>query len=89
MGKYSKVVSETYSQFKQKEAHSMEKYLGRLAKSDGTVSEVVGYGWCNAPMLIVDATQSGGWSRSALGPFDDVFKDCKSYWYVSVDDLID
>lgn len=32
MEKYSKAVSGMYSQFKQKEAHPMEKYIGRLAK---------------------------------------------------------
>lgn len=29
MEKYSKAVSEMYSQFKQKEAHPMEKYIGK------------------------------------------------------------
>lgn len=43
MEKYSKAVSEMYSQFKQKEAHPMEKYIGRLAYTRGGKSEVVGY----------------------------------------------
>ena len=90
MEKYSKAVSEMYSQFKQKEAHPMEKYIGRLAYFFGGKSEVVGYS-CNEladePLLIVDGSKNGGWS--ALEPFDVVFKECERYWYVSVDDLID
>lgn len=43
MEKYSKAVRGMYSQFNQREAHPMEKYIGGLAKSDGTVLEVVGY----------------------------------------------
>ena len=89
--KYSKAVSEMYSQFIKSEAHPMEKYIGRLARcSDGEKVEVIGYS-CNEladePLLIVDVSQSGGWS--ALEPFDVVFKECKSYWYVSVSNLID
>ena len=53
-------------------------------------SEVVGYS-CNEladePLLIVDASQNGGWS--ALESFDVVFKECERYWYAIVDDLID
>lgn len=61
MEKYSKAVSEMYSQFKQKEAHPMEKYIGRLAKSDGTVLEVVGYRDNEYDLpLIVDASKIGG-----------------------------
>lgn len=90
MEKYSKAVSETYSQFIKSEAHPMEKYIGRLANCYGEKMEVVGYS-CNEladePLLIADASQSGGWS--ALEPFDVVFKKCESYWYVSVTDLID
>lgn len=89
MEKYSRAVSEMYSQFK-KEAHPMEKYIGRLAKSGGTVSEVVGYNcteFADKCPLIVDASQIGGWS--ALEPSDVIFKDCESYWYVSINDLID
>lgn len=90
MEKYSKAVNEMYSQFKQREAHPMEKYIGRLANCFGEKVGVVGYS-CNeltdGPLLIVEASQSEGWS--ALAPFDVVFKECESYWYVSVDDLID
>lgn len=90
MEKYSKAVSEMYSQFEKREAHPMEKYIGRLAYYFGGKSEVVGYS-CNEladePLLIVDASRSVGWS--ALGSSDVVFKECERYWYVSVDDLID
>ena len=90
MEKYSKAVSEMYSQFKQKEVHPLEKYIGRLAYFYGGKSEVVGYscnGLADGPLLIVDASQNRGWA--ALEPFDVVFKKCERYWYVSVDDLID
>lgn len=90
MEKYSKAVSEMYSQFKQREAHPMEKYIGRLAQcSEGNVLEVIGYtqhrdGSC---CLIADATLFGGWGDLDAG--DVIFKDCKSYWYVNINDLID
>lgn len=90
MEKYSKAVSEMYSQFNQRKVHPLEKYIGRLAYFFGGESEVVGYS-CNEladePLLIVDASRNGGWS--ALESFDVVFKECERYWYVSVDDLID
>ena len=90
MEKYSKAVSEMYSQFKQREVHPLEKYIGRLANCFGEKMEVVGYS-CNeladGPLLIVDASQTEGWS--ALEPFDVVFKKCERYWYVSINDLID
>ena len=90
MEKYSKAVSEMYSQFKQKEAHPMEKYIGRLARcSWGGILEVVGYAAMpDGPFsLIADCSSDGGWTD--LGPIDVVFKECKSYWYVSVSNLID
>lgn len=90
MEKYSRAVSEMYSQFKQKEAHQMGEYIGRLANYEGEQLEVVGYSrndLADEPLLIVDASQSGGWS--ALEPFDVVFKDCEKYWYVGINDLID
>ena len=90
MEKYSKAVSETHSQFKQGESHPMEKYIGRLADYQGDKLEVVGYSYSildGEPMLIVDASQIGGWP--ALEPFDVVFKESKYYWYVDIDDLID
>lgn len=90
MEKYSKAVSGMHSQFNQKEVHPLEKYIGRLANCYGEKMEVVGYS-CNEladePLLIVDASKNDGWS--ALEPFDVVFKKCESYWYVSVDDLMD
>lgn len=91
MEKYSKAVSEMYSQFK-KEAHPLEKYVGQLVSFSGEKVEVVGYNHtklADEPLLIIDASQVGGWVRSALGPSDVVFKKCERYWYVSVDDLID
>lgn len=90
MEKYSKAVSEMCSQFKQKEAHPAEKYIGRLVRcSRGKVSEVVGYTkyWGSLYSLIADATLFGGWRDLGVG--DVVFKDCESYWYVSINDLID
>lgn len=90
MEKYSKAVSEMYSQFKKKEAHPLEKFIGRLAKYGGEQLEVVGYSrndLADEPLLIVDASQSGGWST--LEPFDVVFKECEYYWYAGIDDLID
>nr|DAT68627.1 MAG TPA: RcsC Alpha-Beta-Loop (ABL) [Caudoviricetes sp.] len=88
MEKYSKSVREMYSQFKKREAHPLEKYIGRLVNYHGEKMEVVGYGYnecAGEDLLIVDASQSGGWS--ALGPSDVVFKECEYYWYVSVSDL--
>ena len=50
--------------------------------------EVVGYTeyWDGSYSLIADATLFGGWCD--LGVDDVVFKDCESYWYVSINDLI-
>lgn len=90
MEKYSKAVSEMYAQFKKREVHPMEKYIGRLVSFSGEKVEVVGYSYCERlaeTVLIVDASQIGGWSF--LGPADVVFKDCEYYWYASIDDLID
>lgn len=42
MEKYSKAVSETCSQFKQSEAHPMEKYIGRHVTHEWRTREVVG-----------------------------------------------
>ena len=92
MEKYSKAVSEMYSQFKQREDHPLEKYMGRLVNYNGDKLEAVGYS-CNEladePLLIVDALQTDGWSASALESFDVVFKKCESYWYAEISDLID
>lgn len=90
MEKYSKAVSEMYSQFEKREAHPMEKYIGRLANFQGNEMEVVGYNndqLTDEPLLIVDASQTGGWS--ALEPSDVIFKYCETYWYVGIKDLID
>lgn len=89
MGKYSKAVSEMYSQFK-KEDHPMEKYIGRLAIFRGKRLDVIGYSCPDSedePLLIADASQIGGWTT--LGPFDVVFKECEKYWYVGISNLID
>ncbi|WAX11034.1 hypothetical protein BX788P2_00040 [Bacteroides phage BX788P2] len=88
MEKYSKAVSEMYSQFK-KEAHPAEKYVGRLVKYRGVVLEVVGYSadpiWRG--LLIADASLFGGW----CDPEEDdvVFKRCEAYIYVNIINLID
>ena len=91
MEKYSKAVSEMYSQFKKREPHPLEKYVGRLAKCCGTELEVVGYrdDVDSAWALIVDGTIVGGWVRELLDPQDVVFKDCERYFYVGINDLID
>ena len=76
--------------FEKREAHPMAKYIGRLANFYGKKLEVVGYSHnelTDEPLLIVEASQAGGWS--ALEPSDVVFKDCESYWYASINDLID
>ena len=92
MEKYLKAVSEMYSQFKQREAHPMEKYIGRLANYEDEQLEVVGYSHndlADEPLLIVDASQTDGWPASELKPFDVVFKNCEKYYYVYTDNLID
>lgn len=91
MEKYSKAVREMYSQFKQREVHPLEKYIGRLAGLHGRKVEVVGYhtNMDTPAKLIVDASQcgSGGWTY--LVPQDVIFKKCEGYLYVSVSNLID
>lgn len=89
MEKYSKAVSEMYSQFK-KEDHPLGKYIGRLAKYGGAKLEIVGYRrdeLAGKPMLIADVPR--WWGRSYLEPQDVVFKKCKGYVYVSISALID
>lgn len=96
--------------FENREAHPLEKYIGRLAKlGDDELNlmrydcdelsaagcsrnefEVVGYSRNDLEdedFLIIDASESGGWLE--LEPFDFVFKECKYYWYVNINDLID
>lgn len=89
MEKYSKAVSEMYSQFKEREAHPMEKYIGKHVVYRGETLEVVGYatGFDGSCCLIAGSSQIGGWTY--LGTDDVIFKDCKSYWYVGINDLID
>lgn len=90
MEKYSKAVSEMYSQFKQKEAHPMEKYIGRLASVFGEKVEVVGYRDSEYTFpLIVDASKIEGWYWEFLDSQDVIVKKCERYWYVSINDLID
>ena len=76
--------------FEKREAHPAEKYIGRLANFYGKRLEVVGYSHnelTGEPLLIVEALPFGGWS--ALEPPDVIFKECESYWYASINDLID
>ena len=92
MEKYSKAVGEMYSQFKQKEAHPMEKYIGRFVSlsDDKAEVEVVGYRDNEyAFPLIVDASKTDGWYGEFLDPQDVVAKKCKKYWYASINELID
>ena len=75
--------------FEKREAHPMEKYIGRLVNFYGKRLEVVGYSHnelADVPVLIVEALPFGGWSE--LEPSDVVFKECESYWYASINDLI-
>ena len=90
MEKYLSAVSEMYSQFKQRETHQMGKYIGRWVNYRGKKMKVVGYSHnelADRPLLIVDASKTEGWT--GLEPCDVVFKECESYWYVSIDDLMD
>ena len=89
MEKYSKAVSEMYSRFERRKAYPMEKYIGRLVNFYGKRLEVVGYRrneLTGDPLLIVDASQIGGWS--ALEPSDVILKECEGYWYAGISDLI-
>ena len=76
--------------FEKREAHPAEKYIGRLVNFYGKKLEVVGYSHnelADVPVLIVEASPFGGWSE--LEPSDVICKECKSYWYASINDLID
>lgn len=78
--------------FEKREAHPMEKYIGRLVNFYGKKLEVVGYSYnelTGEPLLIVEALPFGGWRREMLDPTDVIFKKCESYWYASINDLID
>ena len=90
MEKYSKAVSEMYSQFELREADPMEKYVGRHVIYQGQTREVVGYsykGLFNGPVLIIEGSQTDGWV--VLESFDVIFKECESYWYAGINDLIE
>lgn len=98
MEKYSKAVSEMYSQFKRKEAHPLEKYVGRYVQVGGQKLEVIGYskdiswdcGSGSGCFLIVDGASLNGWPWTALeNQSDVVFKHCERYYYVDADNLID
>lgn len=90
MEKYSKAVSEMYSQFKQREPRQMENYIGRFVSRNGERLEVVGYRKCTDDLsLIVDGTESEGWYPELLDTQDVIFKDCEMYWYADISDLID
>lgn len=69
---------------REREAHPLEKYVGRLAIANGEELEVVGYrdDVDSAWALIVDGTKIGGWVREMPDPNDVVFKKCECYFYV-------
>ena len=78
--------------FEKREAHPMEKYIGRLVNFYGKELEVVGYSHnelTDEPLLIVEALPFGGWDQSALEPSDVILKECEGYWYASINDLIE
>ena len=89
MEKYSKAVSEMYSQFKQREVHPMEKYIGRHVIYGGRIREVVGYStWSDGSRcLIVEVSEGEGWGY--LNDNDVIIKRCKGYSYGSINSLID
>lgn len=94
MEKYLSAVSEMYSQFKKKEAHPMEKYVGRYVQVGDQKLEVIGYSkdiiWGGGGFLIVDGASLNGWRWTALkNQSDVVFKNCERYYYVGTDNLID
>lgn len=75
--------------YEKREAHPMEKYIGRHAIYWGQIREVVGYSTCPNGLccLIVDASEDDGWN--GLGDGDVVFKKCEGYLYTDINDLID
>lgn len=91
MEKYSKAVSEKHSQFKQREAHPMEKYIGRTAMCYGERLEIVGYTRDNdgIALLIAGASKMKDCYWDYLDAEDVIFKKCKAYCYASVSNLID
>lgn len=91
MEMYSSAGIEVYLQFKKREAHPMEKYIGRTAMCYGERLEVVGYMCDNdgIAMLIAGASKMKAYYWDYLDAEDVVFKRCEAYCYVSVTDLID
>lgn len=75
--------------FEKREAHPLEKYVGRLVSFSGEKVEVVGYyaDMSSIAKVIVDASQIGGWT--VLERNDVIFKECGIYWYLSIDELIE
>lgn len=71
------------------EPHPLEKYVGQLVSFSGEKVEVVGYyaDMSSIAKVIIDASKCGGWT--VLEPNDVVFKECESYWYLSIDELIE
>lgn len=63
MEKYSETDCEMHSQFKEREAHQVEKYIGRLINFYDNKLEVAGHNHnqlTDEPLLIVDVLQIGG-----------------------------
>ena len=76
--------------YEKREAHPMEKVIGRSVNFYGKRLEVVGYsrnGLTGEPLLIVEALPFGGWAD--LDPNDVIFKECEGYWYAGISDLIE
>lgn len=93
MGKCPKAVSEMYSQFKTKEAHPLERYVGRYVQVKDQKLEVIGYSkdliWSGGGLLIVDGTTLNGWRwTESKNQGNVVFKKCEKYCYVHTGNLI-
>lgn len=75
--------------YEKREDHPLKKYIGQSVSFSGEEVEVVGYyaDMSSIAKVIIDAAQTGGWT--ALEPNDVIFKECESYWYLSVDELIE
>lgn len=75
--------------YEKREDHPLKKYVGQLVSFSGEKVEVVGYyaDTSSISKVIVDASQIGGWT--ILERNDVIFKECGTYWYISIDDLID
>ena len=77
--------------FEKREAHPMEKYIGRTVRCYGERLEVVGYMCDNdgIAMLIAGASKMKACYWDYLDAEDVIFKRCEAYCYVSVTNLID